>query len=172
METVKQLMKSGDVRGAAEKLKAILAAQPGDAEAMMLYGTCCHLLGDEATFRRIHDELAPKMATVTNSETQSLWRKYHTLWIGLIATGLALAGGVVAIAYLGRTVTTGRNVTCTALAAYRGPGYQKLQKSDSPQDVVSKWELEQGGATNATSLRKNQICPACNGTGFEKGAVR
>lgn len=40
MKKAKQLMKSGDVRGAAEELKAILAARPDDAVAQMLFGTC------------------------------------------------------------------------------------------------------------------------------------
>lgn len=172
VEEIKFLLKSGDIARAETAAKDLLTAEPDNVQAKMLYGTCRQLQGDEETFLRLHDELAPRIASVVDGETQGLWRKYHTLWIGLIVTGLTLAGGVVAIAYFGRTVIGECKVATTALSAYRGPGYQRLQKSDSTQDVVSKWELEQGGTTNVMSLRENQTCPACNGTGLTCAKTR
>ena len=60
-EDVKKLMESGDVKEAAEKLRSILSAEPDNVKAKILYGTCCHLLGDDKTFTEIHDALAVKM---------------------------------------------------------------------------------------------------------------
>lgn len=134
VEEIKFLLKSGDVARAEAAAKDLLTAEPDNVQAKMLYGTCRQLQGDEETFLRLHDELAPRIVSVVDGETQGLWRKYHTLWIGLIATGLALAGGVVAIAHLGRTITSECNVSL-----YGGPGYQKLQQSDPLLDV-SKWD--------------------------------
>jgi len=37
----------------AAALKELLAAEPDNLQAKMLYGTCRQLLGDEETFRRI-----------------------------------------------------------------------------------------------------------------------
>ena len=135
IDEIKNRLRSGDVTGAETVAQELLATEPDNVQAKMLYGTCRQLQGDDETFRRIHDELVPKMATVVDGETQGLWRKYHTLWISMIATGLALAGGVVAIAHLGRTITSECNVT----SLYGGPGYQKLQQSDPPLDV-GKWD--------------------------------
>lgn len=125
METVKQLMRSGDVRGAAERLKAILAVQPDDAEAQMLFGTCCHLLGDDDMFKKIHDDLAPKMETVADARTQSLWRKYHAIWMSLIVGGLVLAGLAAGVAYLGRTTALYAAPADRALSLYAGPEYYR-----------------------------------------------
>ena len=75
-DEIKNLLRSGDVAGAEAAAQELLATEPDNVQAMMLYGTCRQLQGDEATFRRIHDELAPKIATVVDGETQGLWRKY------------------------------------------------------------------------------------------------
>ena len=168
IEEIKSLLKSGDVARAESAAQELLAAEPDSVQAMMLYGICRQLQGDEETFRRIHDKLAPKMTKVVNHKTQVMWRKFHEVWLELIVYGgLVVAGGVVAVACLGKSIVGKVNT-----AAYRGPGYQSLQRLDSTQDVVSKWELEQGGTTNVMSLRKNQTCPACNGTGLTCAKTR
>ena len=96
VDEVKSLMRSGDVAGAEGAAKELLAAEPDNAAAQMLYGTCRHLLGDDKTFGEIHDKLAPKMATEGNEKTLSLWRRYHKLWMALIAGGLvAVTGGAL-----------------------------------------------------------------------------
>lgn len=77
IDEIKALLKSGDVAGAEAAAQELLAAEPDNVQAMMFYGTCRQLQGDEATFRRIHDELAPKMATVADGEKQGHWRKYR-----------------------------------------------------------------------------------------------
>ena len=76
IDEIKELLKSGDVAGAESAAQKLLAAEPDNVQALMFYGTCRQLQGDEATFRRIRDELAPKMETVADGETQGLWRKF------------------------------------------------------------------------------------------------
>ena len=92
---IKQLMAAGDTAQADEALKKLLAKEPDNLQAKMLYGTCCQLLGDEETFRRIHDELAPVMERMgkeePKAETVSLWEKYQRLWESLIVAGLFVA---------------------------------------------------------------------------------
>ena len=96
IDEIKTLLKSGDVAGAGAAAQELLAAEPDNAAAQMLYGTCRHLLGDDKTFGEIHDKLAPKMATEGNEKTLSLWRRYHKLWMALIAGGLvAVTGGAL-----------------------------------------------------------------------------
>ena len=104
VDEVKSLMRSGDVAGAEGAVKELLAAEPDNAEAQMLYGTCRHLLGDNKTFGEIHDKLAPKMATEGNEKTLSLWRRYHKLWMLLIAGGLVLAGVAGGVLYFAENV--------------------------------------------------------------------
>ena len=105
LDEIKRMMAAGDAAKAAESLKELLAKEPDNLQAKMLYGTCCQLLGDEETFRRIHDELAPVMEKFEKSEPQaetvSLWRKYHALWLVFIAGALVLAGLTGAAWYFG-----------------------------------------------------------------------
>ena len=51
IEAIKSLMKSGDIAEAEAAAQELLTAEPDNVQAMMLYGTCCQLQGDEATFR-------------------------------------------------------------------------------------------------------------------------
>ena len=108
LDEIKRMMAAGDAAKAAESLKELLAKEPDNLQAKMLYGTCCQLLGDEETFRRIHDELAPEMEKRGKSEPQSdtvsLWRKYHALWMSLIVGGLVLAGLTGAAWYFGNDI--------------------------------------------------------------------
>lgn len=61
VDEIKQLMAAGETAEADAALKELLAKRPNNFQVKMLYGTCRQLLGDEATFKRIHDELAPMM---------------------------------------------------------------------------------------------------------------
>ena len=58
----------------------------------MLYGTCCQLMGDSATFGRVYRDLAPQMEPrVTSgerSELVSMWLKYAAMFAMIIAIGL------------------------------------------------------------------------------------
>ena len=117
---IKQMMAVGDTAKAVESLKELLAKEPENLQAKMLYGTCCQLLGDAETFNRIHDELSSEMETREKSEPQSetvsLWKKYHALWLTLIAGGLVLACLTGGAYWFGKTIEAQFSV-----AAYRGP---------------------------------------------------
>ena len=91
---INKLLKAGDIVGAESAIIELLKKEPGNAQAKMLYGTCLQLQGDQEGFFRIHEELAPKMSDVPDEKTLGMWRKYHRLWISLIAGGLVVAGAV------------------------------------------------------------------------------
>lgn len=116
---IKRLMAAGETAKADEALKELLANEPDNLQAKMLYGTCRQLLGDEATFRRIHDELAPVMEAASRADERcvSMWRKYHALWLSLIVGGLVLAGTATALVHWGRQMVG----QMEPAAAYRGP---------------------------------------------------
>ena len=101
--------------------------EPDNLQAKMLYGTCRQLLGDEETFKRIHDELAPEMEKLEKkepkAETVSLWKKYHALWMTLIIAGLMLAGAVGAAYYFGKNIVARANTEL-----YAGPAYFQMQQ--------------------------------------------
>ena len=86
LDEIKQTMAGGDTAKAAEALKEVLAKEPTNLQAKMLYGTCCQLLGDEETFSRIHDELAHMMIEQKN-KSQSInikeWKK-SDLFFGMM----------------------------------------------------------------------------------------
>lgn len=92
------LVKQGDVVEAAARLSAVLAADPDDDEAQMLYGTCAQLLGEDAEFGRIHAALQPKMDAVAaygeQSRRTALWEKYKAL-AGKLALPCAMVASSV-----------------------------------------------------------------------------
>ncbi len=75
LEEIKCAMKDGDVLSASAALEELLASEPGNTEAKLLYGTCCHICGDEETFIRIDDEIARD----PDSNHRRMYRKYHAL---------------------------------------------------------------------------------------------
>ena len=85
LDEIKQMMSAGETAKADEALKKLLASESENLEAKMLYGTCRQLLGDEETFKRIHDELAPVIKSMLDgdlSTTESkLWEKFHQEWM-------------------------------------------------------------------------------------------
>lgn len=122
IDEIKTLLKSGDVAGAESAAQELLATEPDNAAAQMLYGTCRHLLGDDRTFDIIHDVLASKMESEWNENTLSLWRRYHGMWIALIAGGLVLAG----VSWWSLSLFE-KDLCC---AAYRGPAYDLSQTTE------------------------------------------
>ena len=83
LDQIKELMKGGDVAAAAEALKELISAEPGNQEAKLLYGTCCHICGDDATLARIDDEVAKDPCF----NHKRIYRKYHAMRVA--ACGLA-----------------------------------------------------------------------------------
>ena len=94
IETIKKLMKEGDIPQARSRLKDVLSKTPEDSVAQMLYGTCCQLMGDSATFGRIYHDLAPEMAIRVahgeRSDRVSLWLKYAAMFAMLLMCGSQL----------------------------------------------------------------------------------
>ena len=136
---IKKLMALDKVPKAEAALKEILAKEPDNLQAKMLFGLCRQLLGDEKTFKRIYDEVAPKMERLRPSEqrleTVSLWKKYRALWKSLIVGGLVLAGtAVAAVVYFGRTASQQVEVAARAMSAYGGPSYYGNVKQPNDSD--------------------------------------
>ena len=108
LDEIRKMIIDGDIAQAEAALRELLAKEPDNLQAKMLYGTCRQLLGDEETFRRIHGEIAPMMenkdAAGLQPGTVSLWKKYHALWMTLILGGLVLAGVGVATCYFGKNL--------------------------------------------------------------------
>lgn len=94
-EDIKSLMQNGKIDQAAEVCEAILREHPDDFEVKLRYGTCRQLLGDTATFQRIHDELAPTLDPLEkDGDTSCLvdqWRNYKKAFRYLTAAGLVFA---------------------------------------------------------------------------------
>ena len=112
LDEIKQMMSAGETAEAEGALKELLVSEPENLEAKMLYGTCRQLLGDEETFKRIHDEIMMKLENEDETELQpgtvSLWKKYHALWMTLIYYGaLILAGAVVVNMYMKKVNSVG-----------------------------------------------------------------
>ena len=94
LNEIKLRLKSGDVAGTEAAAQELLAAEPDNVQAMMLYGTCRQLQGDEATFRRIHGELAPRIAKVKDIEALEMWKHFDELCRGTDGPFLALDDAV------------------------------------------------------------------------------
>ena len=100
LEEIKELMKNGDFAKADAELKAIVECEPGNVQAKLLYGTCRLLLGDEDTFRKIHDEVEPRISFEKDAEVISAWRKYSRLLKCLLAGALVLGATATVTCYL------------------------------------------------------------------------
>ena len=165
IEDIKSLMKSGDIAGAETAAQELLTSEPDSAEAQMLYGTCRQLRGDNKTFGEIHDALAPKMEAERDEKTLSLWRRYHKLWMALLAGGLVLAGVAVGAWYFGGSLRDKLVVADEMVAGkcvYAGPQRDELKPTPVEQGRLY------GGPTRVElrKLDKGRTCPLCNGTGL------
>ena len=82
IDEIKTLLKSGDVVGAEAAAQELLAAEQDNVRAMILYGTCRQLQGDEATFRDAYDMV--KAALDANEVeldmvTAEEWKRFEML---------------------------------------------------------------------------------------------
>ncbi len=97
IESIKKLIKEGDIPQARSQLREVLAKTPEDAVAQMLYGTCCQIMGDPEAFGRIYQKLAPEMERCVErgeqSERISMWLKYAAMF-ALVFTCFCGASGM------------------------------------------------------------------------------
>ena len=145
LREIKKLMKNGDFAKADAELKAIVECEPGNVQAKLLYGTCRLLLGDEDTFRKIHDEVEPRISFEKDVEVISAWRKYSRLLKCLLAGALVL--GATATCYLvkdfQRTTETLHNFATTPkfersrYALYACPPKYRLKKDPAEEDYAT-----------------------------------
>lgn len=153
IDEIKALLKSGDVAGAEAAVQELLGAAPDNVQAMMLYGTCCQLQGDEATFR---DTYATVKAALDaneielNTVTAEEWEMFEMLHRNLdlpellqkgdqahsvlkteyvvLALLIAVAVGV-AVYLFGKGVAEQMNVASRAV--YAGPPQGDLPATES-----------------------------------------
>ena len=86
IDEIKELLKSGDVAGAEAAAQKLLESEPDNVQAMMLYGTCRQLQGDEATFRdayRTVKEHLDDKPDALDAETKAAWARFDELYAKL-----------------------------------------------------------------------------------------
>ena len=95
IEEIKVLLKSGDVAGAAEAAEELLKGDPDNVRALMLFGTCQQLLGDNAAFELTHEtvrEAKSKMSFDDDPELADEWAKFDGLYRQLTQPALVRKG--------------------------------------------------------------------------------
>ncbi len=176
IDQIKTLLQSGDVAGAEALCRKALETHPDDAQLKMLFGLCRQLQGDEETFRRIHDELAPEMGgaedNAPHSEKVSLWRKYHKLWLSLIVGALVLGGTMV-----GSAVVFGRRIRRQfAMCAYAGPVRPETARIEGACNSVFEKDvkavLETGAVVRGGDFTRRTMATAQVNASGEEGSVR
>ena len=151
LDEIKKLMADGGIAQADEALKELLAAEPDNLQAKMLYGTCRQLLGDEETFRRIHDELVPVMEKCgkgnSNLEEVRMWSRYQDLYAKIIGGVRSLTSGAIRIPFRAsvtsrpRSRASARSVPsarCARLAAARWRSPRPVP-SPKPHSASVSW---------------------------------
>jgi hypothetical protein len=96
---IKSLLKSGDITGAEALCRRALEDDPDDMRLAFYLATCCRLQGDEAEFRRIMLDIAPKMEALQKSdpdcEAARLWRKSGAVLMEYVVLGVLVVAAVV-----------------------------------------------------------------------------
>ena len=93
LDEIKELVNNGNLASADAELKTLVELEPENIQAKLLYGTCRLLLGDENVFRKIHDEVRPRMAFEKDVTIVLAWRKYLQWLRYLLVGALMLEGG-------------------------------------------------------------------------------
>ena len=106
MNDIKSLLKSDDCDKTTEALKTYREEFPDDWNGKPMEGIISQLRGDDASFRRIHDEA---QAITDKHDEQAikiqaslLWKKYHSSWKKVVTVAVIgiLAAGAVGGAFL------------------------------------------------------------------------
>lgn len=83
VEEIKSLMRSGDVAGAENAAQELLSADSDNIQAMMLYGACRQLQGDEATFRDTYATVKERLEAkpeALDEDTKVAWDRFGELY--------------------------------------------------------------------------------------------
>lgn len=144
IEEIRNLMKSGDVAGAETAAQELLTADPDNVQALMLYGTCRQLQGDEATFRDTYTTVKEHLDAqpdALDAETTAAWKRFEELYAKLgqpelrrrgsaprknvmfgcaIVAALIVAALVTGIWYFGKSTVAMFGGETTAAVIYEG----------------------------------------------------
>lgn len=97
---IKTLLKSGDAAEAEALCRKALETAPDDAWLSLYLATCRRLQGDEAEFRRIMLDIAPKMEALLREdpdcEAARLWRKAGAVLMEYVVLGTLVVSAVIA----------------------------------------------------------------------------
>ena len=85
LNTIKEMMRAGDLREAEAALREYLKADAGSTRAKVLLGVCLHLQGDEEGASRIDRQLAD------GGETCAAVGKFHALKVAASCAMMVLA---------------------------------------------------------------------------------
>ena len=162
LDEIKQLMVADETAQADEALKELLAAEPNNLQAKMLYGTCRQLLGDEETFKRIHDELVPELENMPSQAVDAeMWLQYKTLYSDMrkdtlctrqlteddrairmeyvVLAILILIALVTGVWFLGKEIKRQIKLMTYSLTTYAGPQYSKMAKMSNTQMLTNEY---------------------------------
>ncbi len=132
------LLKSRDFTAAEALCRQGLVAEPGDPELKMCLGISRHLQGDKEAFRKIHAELAPRMAKLARTgqvrkEVLAMWKKYNGIMMEYVVLGaLVLGAGVATACIFGETIRDQFRAMVNAMEGtttlYAGPEYYERNR--------------------------------------------
>jgi hypothetical protein len=135
--TIVTLLKSRDFAAAEALCRQGLVAEPDDPELKMCLGISRHLQGDRETFRKIHAELAPRMAKLARTgqvrkDVLAMWKKYNGIMMEYVVLGaLVLGVGVATACVFGENLRDQFRHICSALdtkTLYAGPEYYERNR--------------------------------------------
>lgn len=154
IDEIKTLMKSGDAAEAEALCRKALELVPDDARLSLYLATCRRLQGDEAEFRRIMLDIAPKMEALLQEDPDCdaarLWRKSGAVLMEYVVLGVlvvaAIVGGIIVV---GKGIRKQFEAMLNARATY-GPAPNVVRVIESqPTNGVASATGETVADTNA-----------------------
>ena len=123
-----------------------LALEPDNPELKMCLGIPRHLQGDKETFRKIHAELAPRMANLARTgqvskDVLAMWKKYNGLMLEYVVLGaLVLGAGIATACVFGETVRDRFRYMLNAVdntrTLYAGPAYYERDRIPDTMEAL------------------------------------
>ena len=142
IDEIKKDLSNGDVMSAMPKLRELVAKEPHNQEAKVLYGTCCHICGDDEIFVQIDDELAKDRDFCH----KRVYRKYHAMRVA--------ACGAIAVALtsvmMPQTVGAATSSVLGSKTLYGGGYYY-----DCESDTIRIYFYGGGGSGSMSTVTRN-----------------